>query len=229
MRRCLYIHRLVIIKIMKKRYPVLYLQHGGGEDETGWSNQGRVGLIMDNLIYASKAEPFIIVMDNGTWNASRRRDSNDRTWPPGGWTDEFMKILTKEIVPMIDSNYRTFSSSDKRAMAGLSMGAMQTRVITLANSHLFSYVGMFSGGSINEEDIKNNPEFKDNNKLYFISFGSKEVESRRYNFGKDPIESVNELKGLGLNVHYYVSPNTDHEWQTWGRSFYQFAQLIFKD
>ncbi len=229
MRRCFIYTPPCYDKESDKKYPVLYLQHGGGENETGWSNQGHAGLIMDNLINDSKAEPFIIVMDNGTWELKRKEESKDKTWPPKGWTDQFMEVLTKEIVPMIDSSYRTLTDADNRAMAGLSMGAMQTRVITLANSHLFSYVGMFSGGSITIEDIKDNPKFKENNKLYFISFGSKEVESRRYNFGKNPVVSVKELKDAGINVHYYVSPNTDHEWQTWRRSLYQFAQVVFKN
>ncbi len=219
----------------ENRYPVLYLQHGGGEDETGWSNQGRAGLIMDNLIAEGKASPFIIVMDNGTWRMPER----DRTvprgerpagpWPPEGWADGFMKTLLEDIIPMIDANYRTLADPQHRAMAGLSMGGMQTRVITLAHPEVFSYVGMFSGGSISKEDIEKSPGFGENIKLVFISYGSRELENPRRGFGGDPRENTEELAAAGINTHFYVSPQTAHEWQSWRRSLYQFAQLLFKN
>ncbi|MDZ7371885.1 MAG: alpha/beta hydrolase-fold protein [candidate division KSB1 bacterium] len=219
----------------KKRYPVLYLQHGGGEDETGWSNQGRVHLIMDNLIAEGKAVPFIIVMDNGSWSwpaGVPRPKPGERPsgqWPPQGWADQFMKTLLEDIIPYIDSNYRTLANAKNRGMAGLSMGGMQTRVITLAHPELFNYVGIFSGGSITPDDIKQNPAFKEKVKLVFVGYGSRELENRRFNFGGDPKENTEALKNAGMNAHFYVSPNTAHEWQTWRRSFYQFAQLIFKE
>ncbi|MGD8781986.1 MAG: alpha/beta hydrolase-fold protein, partial [Ignavibacteria bacterium] len=159
-------------------YPVLYIQHGGGEDETGWPNQGRTNLIMDNLIAEGKAKQFIIVMDNGTWHMTeqsrppRQGERPAGTWPPDGWTDGFKKTLLEDIIPMIDSNYRTLANQPNRAMAGLSMGGMQTRIITLANPDVFSHVGMFSGGSINMDDINNAPGFKEKVKLLFISYGS---------------------------------------------------------
>jgi enterochelin esterase family protein len=214
-----------------KRYPVLYLQHGGGENETGWSAQGRAGFIMDNLLAQGKAKPFIIVMDNGTWSRPRtpQGERPSGPWPPTGWADGFKNTLINDIIPMIDANYRTIANQKNRAMAGLSMGAMQTRAITLANSNVFSHVGMFSGGSITPEDIENNPDFIKNVKLLFISFGSREVESGRYNMGNDPKSNVEELKKKGMDAHYYVSPNTAHEWQSWRRSLYQFAQLVFQN
>src|SRR5690606_24191714 len=148
---------------LNKRYPVLYLQHGGGENETGWSAQGRAGLIMDNLIAEGKAKPFIIVMDNGNWRprSGGAQRVEGQPWPPQGWADDFMHTLTKEIIPMIDANYRTIADQKNRAMAGLSMGGMQTRVITLANPDVFSHVGMFSGGSFSVEDVENAPGFKE--------------------------------------------------------------------
>ncbi|MDG5766210.1 alpha/beta hydrolase-fold protein [Balneolales bacterium ANBcel1] len=214
------------------RYPVLYLQHGGGENETGWSAQGRANLIMDNLISDGEARPFIIVMDNGTWRMPESAEGRERTrgsWPPQGWADGFMNILIKEIIPMIDTRFRTLDNQENRALAGLSMGAMQTRIISLANSDVFSHVGMFSGGSITPEDIEDNPSFLEDNKLLFISFGSKEVESGRFNLGTQPKRNVEILKEQGMNAHYYVSPDTGHEWQTWRRSLYQFAPLLFRD
>ncbi|NJK94595.1 MAG: esterase [Bacteroidales bacterium] len=159
MRRCFVYTPAEYDKDVNKRYPVLYLQHGGGEDETGWASQGRANLIMDNLISEGKAKPFIIVMDNGTWRmpeGTRPPAQGERPaqWPPKGWADGFMKTLLEEIIPMTDASYRTIADPQHRAMAGLSMGGMQTRVITLANPDIFSYVGMFSGGSISLEDIQ---------------------------------------------------------------------------
>jgi len=227
------------------RYPVLYLQHGGGEDETGWSNQGRANLIMDNLIAEGKATPFIIVMDNGTWAMPNRPRPNPQAgpgqqarpapgerpagpWPPAGWADGFKKTLLEDIIPMIDANFRTLADQPHRAMAGLSMGGMQTRAITLANPEVFSHVGMFSGGSYSLEDVNNAPGFKEKVKFLFVSFGSRELENRRPGFGGDPQANTEALKKAGMNTHFYVSPLTAHEWQSWRRSLYEFAQRIFK-
>ena len=218
-----------------KRYPVLYLQHGGGENETGWSSQGHANLIIDNLIAEGKANPFIIVMDNGTWvpssqpNSGPPADRSKGNWPPTGWADAFSKTLLDEIIPMIDSNYRTLADQSHRAMAGLSMGGMQTRVITLANPDVFSQVGMFSGGSISLEDLKTAPGFKEKNKLLFVSYGGRELENRREGMGGDPKVNTQSLKEAGMNTHFYVSPLTAHEWQSWRRSLHEFAQLIFKN
>ena len=217
-----------------KRYPVLYLQHGGGEDETGWPNQGRTNLIMDNLIAAGKAEPFIIVMDNGTWrmpSQTRPAQPGDRTagtWPPTGWADGFKKTVIEDIIPMIDANYRTLADQQNRAMAGLSMGGMQTRIITLAHPDVFSHVGMFSGGSITMDDVNNSQGFKEKIKLLFISYGSKELENGKTRFGNNPQADTQELKNSGMKTHFYISPQTAHEWQSWRRSLHEFAQLIFK-
>ena len=114
-------------------------------------------------------------------------------------------------------------------MAGLSMGGMQTKAITLAHPGKFSYVGMFSGGSISPEDIQNSPEFKENIKLLFISYGSRELENPRRGSWGDPKENTDALKAAGMNTHFYVSPQTAHEWQSWRRGLYQFAPLIFKN
>jgi enterochelin esterase-like enzyme len=235
MRRCFVYTPPDYDKDATKRYPVLYLQHGGGEDETGWPGQGRTNLIMDNLIAEGKAKPFIIVMDNGTWRwpenvpRPKRGERPSGPWPPTGWADGFKKTLLEDIIPMIDTNYRTLADQEHRAMAGLSMGGMQTRVITLANPDMFSYVGLFSGGSISMEDIKNSPDFKDKIKLVFISYGSRELENRRMGFGGDPKANTEALKEAGMNTHFYVSPNTAHEWQSWRRGLHEFAQLLFKN
>jgi len=236
MRRCFVYTPPDYDKDTTKRYPVLYLQHGGGEDETGWPNQGKTNLIMDNLIAAGKAKPFIIAMDNGTWTRARppRRGERGRgTWPPVGWADGFKKTLLEDIIPMIDANYRTLADQPHRAMAGLSMGGMQTRVITLASPETFSHVGIFSGGSISLDDVNNAPGFKEKVKLVFVSYGSRELENRRTGgrgaFGGDPKANTEALQEAGLNTHFYVSPDTAHEWQSWRRSLHEFAPLLFRD
>lgn len=239
----------------KKKFPVLYLQHGMGENETGWSAQGKTGIIMDNLIAAGKAVPFIIYMDNGL-NA---RPAGQQT-PQGGFGGfggqrpqgqgapqmgqrpqgapqgqggprrggfggfnfggAFQDVLLKDIIPMVEKNYRVIADTQHRAMAGLSMGGMQTHSITLANPKTFAYVGMFSGGTFNVDELKEANDFKKTNKVLFMSCGGKE------NMGVD--KAAQDLKGIGINAFSYVSPETAHEWQTWRRSLYQFAQLIFK-
>ena len=228
MRRCFVYTPPGYDKNTKKRYPVLYLQHGGGENETGWSSQGHANLIMDNLIAEGKAKPFIIVMDNGTWTMSGPRRTEGGTWPPKGWADGFMNTLLKDIVPMIDASYRTIANQKNRAMAGLSMGGMQTRMITLANPDVFSQVGMFSGGSISPDDVNKAPGFREKVKLLFVSYGSYELDNPRTNMNGGPKENTDKLKEMGMNTHFYVSPKTAHEWQSWRRSLYQFAQLLFK-
>ncbi|MFC2090343.1 alpha/beta hydrolase [Bacteroidota bacterium] len=130
---------------------------------------------------------------------------------------------------MTDNNYRTLADPQHRAMAGLSMGGMQNRVITLAHPEIFSYMGMFSGGSISLEDVEKAPGFKEKIKLVFISYGSRELENRRIGFGGDPKANTEALREAGINTHFYVSPETAHEWQSWRRGLHEFAPLIFKD
>ena len=233
---------------LTKRYPVLYLQHGGGENEHGWAEQGKTALIMDNLIAAGLAEEFIIVMDNGAAGRPRQAGQAPQQRPqqpqggqqarpqgqrpagpmgmPSGWADGFKNTLINDIIPMVDAKYRTIADKEHRAMAGLSMGAMQTKSITMSVNDVFSKIGLFSGGTISAEEAANTPGFKETYDLVFVSFGGREVENPRG--GVDPGETTAGLKASGVNAHYYVSPETAHEWQTWRRSLYQFAQLLFK-
>jgi enterochelin esterase family protein len=249
-----------------KRYPVLYLQHGMGENETGWGNQGRTGIIMDNLIAEGKAKPFIIVMENGLsgfggggfgggFGGPRRGAGAPGAAPAaggtnapaaaparggfgGGFAGGFEKVLIEDLIPYIDANFRTLADQPHRAMAGLSMGGMQTVSIAPNHLDLFSHIGVFSGGTISTNSIKDLDAFKKAVKLVFISYGSREIEGRssrggapggRGGFGGDPKGSVEELKQAGINAHFYVSPQTAHEWQSWRRSLYQFAQLAFQN
>jgi enterochelin esterase-like enzyme len=205
------------------RYPVLYLQHGWGENEYGWGEQGYAGFIMDNLIAEKEARPFIIVMTYGMTNEIRFGGLRNFNIEP------FETVLVKELVPFIDKHFRTLSDQPNRAMAGLSMGAMETRMITLRNLDTFSHIGLFSGGSIRPEDIEDLATFKDRNKLVFVSYGSKEVGGDRPRRGGNPEESVEALKKEGINSHYYVSPDTAHEWQSWRRSLHEMAPLLFKE
>ena len=212
---------------LSKRYPVLYLQHGYGEDETGWANQGKANLIMDNLIADGKANPFIIVMTYGMTNKVKFGGLRSFDINP------FQTVLVDELIPYIDANFRTLVDQPHRAMAGLSMGGFETRLITLKKLDTFSHIGLFSGGSFSLDDVNNTPEFKEKVKLVFVSYGSREIEGmkkrpRRGAFGGDPKEATDAIKDAGINAHFYVSPNTAHEWQSWRRSLHQFAQMLFQ-
>ncbi|MBQ7686188.1 MAG: esterase [Bacteroidaceae bacterium] len=210
-----------------KKYPVLYLQHGNAENEYGWSVQGHAGQIMDNLIAAKKAVPFIIVMDYGQGQNIHLKGQYAPQQPQqgqqggrGGSNDAFQVVLMTDIIPFIEKEYRVIADAQHRGMAGLSMGGGQTRRITLANPTTFAYVGMFSGGTISVEDVNGAEGFKKTNKLVFMSSGSKE--------NPRVMEAAENLKKNGMNAVGYISEGTAHEWHTWRRSLYEFAQLIFK-
>ncbi len=226
------------------RYGVLYLFHGGGEDETGWPLQGKTDIIMDNLLAEGKTKPFIIVMDStSTGPRGGGRGGAAPGGPPGGRGAQggrgsvanfdfspYGRILTQELIPFIDANYRTIADQPHRAMAGLSMGGMATRQITLANLDKFSHIGIFSGGSISTEDVDNTPGFKDKAKLVFVGYGSIELTNRvGGGVGGDPKVNTEAIKQVGINSVFYLSPNTRHEWLTWRRSLHEFAPLLFKD
>lgn len=212
-------------KDVTKHYPVLYLQHGYREGESGWGAQGHAGLIIDNLIAEGKAKPFIIVMENGgiSGDLSKQGGLGGFDW------GKFEHILLEDVIPYVDSNFRTIADRSHRAMAGLSMGGMQTRRITLAHPDVFSYIGLFSGGSISKEDMETVPDFGNKFKLVFVSYGSRELGGDHRGFGGDPKANTDALKQAGVNSVFYVSPNTAHEWQSWRRSLHEFAPLLFRD
>ena len=207
-----------------KRFPVLYLHHGGNENETGWSRQGHCGLIMDNLLADGKTLPFIIVMGYGEHGRPASGSTAGYMDSPG--FKMYPEILLKDMIPYIDKEFRTIPDGAHRAIAGLSMGGMQTRVISLANPETFNWVGIFSGGVISPEDLDDNPSYEKYNKLTFIGYGSREVENPRG--GVDPAEVTSQIQARGINTHYYISPLTAHEWQTWRRCLYEFAPLLFR-
>jgi len=211
-------------KDQSQRYPVLYLQHGWGEDETAWSNQGHANLIMDNLIAEGKIKPFLIVMTYGMTNEIKFGGLRNFDIKP------FQTVLVEELIPYVDANFRTLPDQLHRAMAGLSMGGMETKTITTANLDEFAYIGLFSGGTFSMDDVNKTPGFKEKVKLVFVSFGSRELENRGGRpgmFGGDPKANADTLKQAGMNSVFYVSPETAHEFLSWRRSLREFAPLLF--
>ncbi len=233
-------------KETSKKYPVLYLQHGMGENETGWGNQGFANLIMDNLIADGKTVPFIIVMENSSIDPAllrnRRpgpppRDSANRSSAPAGsntpragsgpgagvnFAAEFEKVLLNDLIPYIENHYRVVADPSHRALAGLSMGGMQTRSIVSANPNKFAYAGLFSSGTFVPSEITDLAAFKKKGKLVFMSFGGREGGAARIP------AAAEEWNKAGIKSVTYVSPETGHEWQSWRRSLYEFAPLLFK-
>jgi len=235
----------------KTKYPVLYLQHGWGENETSWGVQGKTNLIMDNMIAEGRIKPFIVVMTYGMTNTGMpiRRPAtpppggappdsvNRRTPPPGGGMGAagvvsfgvtageptgvaaFQTVLLDELIPYVDAHFRTIANRNNRAMAGLSMGGFETHTITLAKPDVFGYWGLLSGGNYNPTQLQG----KTKPKHIFIGYGSKETNGAN---GLPKVEA--DLKAAGYNVATYVSPGTAHEFQTWRRSLYQMAPLLFK-
>jgi enterochelin esterase family protein len=234
------------------------LQHGSGEDETGWGAQGRTSFIMDNLIAEGKAKPFIIVMERGQEiggggggrrggapgaPAAAAAPAPARGGRGGMNFSDFEHVLLDDLIPYIDANFRTLADQPHRGMAGLSMGGMQTRSIGLSHLDTFSHIGVFSGGSITAEEAAAIPNFKDKAKLVFVSYGSREIDNPSRRGGPAPgaaaparggnattaKSDVEALKQSGINAHFYVSPQTAHEWQSWRRALHEFAQLAFRN
>ena len=198
-------------KGIQERYPVLYLQHGWGENETSWPIQGKAGLIMDNLIADGKIKPFIIVMAYGLTNDFKFGTIGQFT------AEEFEKVLIDELIPYIDKNFLTKSDKWNRAMAGLSMGGMTTKLITLRRPEVFGYWGLLSGGQYAPEEIKDPTAVK----YIFEGCGSKE--------NPDGInKSVADLKAAGFNAEGLISEGTAHEFLTWRRCLRQMALSLFK-
>ena len=242
-----------------QRYPVLYLQHGMGEDRRAWSNQGRANFILDNLIAEGKAKPMIIVMEDGGIAAGMgggaRRPAGQRPpqapaagqapggapqgqaprgpmGAPGGMTsfwDGFGKVIVNDLIPTIDASYRTLSDREHRAIAGLSLGGTQTYGISQANLDKFSHIGIFSApfGFPGVETgynglLKKPEEFAKLVKVFYVSMGSKEGASS----GRAIHEALDQA---GVKNVYYEAPGTAHEFQTWRKSLYGYAQLLFQN
>lgn len=226
------------------RYPVLILQHGSGEDETGWTRQGRAQFILDNLIASGKAQPMIVAMDRGY---ARPAGSPPPTAGPGAWQQNnraFGEVVVRDLIPLIDSSYRTIPDRNHRAMAGLSMGGMQTLAITLGHLDLFAYIGSFSGPIVPDTRtvtadslpttfdpttayggaFADAAAFNGRVKLLWMGVGTAETSSFRANIGG----AVDALRRAGVHVEYVESNGTAHEWQTWRRSLNDFAPRLFR-
>ena len=230
----------------KKRYPVLYLQHGMGEDRRAWPNQGRTNFILDNLIAEGKAKPMIVVMEDGgiaRGFGTPIRDKSGKILPrpegqgpgrrggqgqgPNFW-DEFTETIITDIIPAIDEHFRTIPNRENRAIAGLSLGGTQTYQISQANLDKFANIGIlsapfgFPGVETGYNGLLAKPdEFNKQVKVFFISMGSKE--------GPNTGRTIHEtLDKAGIHNVYFEAPGTAHEFQTWRKSLYHLAQLLFQ-
>jgi len=212
----------------KKRYPVLYLQHGMGEDETGWSRQGHMQHIMDNAIAKGEAVPMIVVMESGDIKAPFRGGDNRQGFSEYG--NSFYKVMTEDLIPTIDQQFRTLTDRDHRAMAGLSWGGHQTFDLVLNHMDLFSYMGTFSGAIFGlDPKTAYNGVFTDaarfNKQIHYL-FMMSGTEGMDKMFGTEKM--VKTLNEMGINAHYYESTGTDHEWLTWRRGLREFIPHLFK-
>jgi len=231
---------------VKVRYPVLYLQHGGGEDETGWTRQGRANVILDNLIAEGKGKPMIVVMAHGYARRAGQPEPDLAGRPLGSpearrvlqeMTAAFEDDVTQALIPYVDSTFRTLADREHRAMAGLSMGGMQTFQVTLNHLDLFSYIGGFSGAAgplmLGDQklDVKaayngafaEPAAFAKRVRLLWLGVGSEEPERMRTGI-RDLHASLTEA---GIPHVYFESPGTDHEWQTWRRDLKDFVPRLF--
>jgi enterochelin esterase-like enzyme len=222
-----------------KKYPVLYIQHGGGEDETGWAVQGKTDIILDNLIAAGKAKPMLVVIANGNVPGPGGARGGYSSAGMAGFANE----LLNNIVPFIESNYRVLANAENRALAGLSMGGGQAFFVGLGNKDKFGSIGVFStglfggiaapggmgsgaGGTFNAEEqvpglLTNAKSFNNSLKVFYISVGEQDP---RLEYTK---KAVADFKSHGLNVEFASFPG-GHEWQVWRKSLYDFAQRIFR-
>ena len=231
----------------KTRYPVLYLQHGGGEDETGWVRQGRANFILDNLIAEGRAKPMLVVMAYGYARRASQPAPNLAGRPFGSpeamkamqeMTSAFEADVTEALIPFIDKTFRTIADREHRAMAGLSMGGMQTFHVTLNNLDRFSHIGGFSGAAgplvlggraldakTDYKGVFADPAaFAKKVRLLWLGVGTEEPERMR-----EGIRRLHaSLKDAGIAHVYVESEGTDHEWQTWRRNLRDFAPRLFR-
>ena len=227
-------------KDLAKKYPVLYIQHGGGEDETGWAVQGKTDIILDNLIAAGKAKPMFVVIPNGNVpSPGGTRGGGYSSAGMAGYANE----LLNNIVPFIESTYRVQTNAESRALAGLSMGGGQAFFVGLGNKDKFANIGVFSTGvfgginsapggrggaaaSFNAEEqipglLTNAKSFNTSLKAFYVSVGEQDPRL------EPTKKTVADFKSHGLNVEFASFPG-GHEWQVWRKSLHDFAQRIFK-
>jgi enterochelin esterase-like enzyme len=235
----------------KAKYPVLYLQHGAGEDETGWIRQGHANFILDNLLAANKAKPMLIVMDRGY--AGRNGAALKPMFGPDaaplgspeslknmqGMTEAFEDVVIQDLIPIVDATYRTVPDRDHRAIAGLSMGAMQSFHIAFRHLDTFSYIAGFSGSPTGfmftgvpfdrktfYDGIFADPDAF-NKKVHVLWLGVGTTEAERMRKGVSSFHQT--LDQAGIHHVYYESPGTAHEWQTWRRDLNDFLPRLFTE
>ena len=212
----------------ERKYPVLYLQHGMGEDERGWHEQGHMANILDGQIASGKCKPMIVVMDYGNCgyiHGAKRGEKRDE------FGASFGDIMLKDIIPFVEKTFRVETDRDHRAMAGLSWGGHQTFQITLTHLDRFAHIGAFSGAILmapgqNIKDVYGGvfadaEKFNSQVHTLFIGQGTEE------GMGSDRMSR--SLKEAGINHVYYASPGTHHEWLTWRRCLNEFLPLLFKE
>ena len=224
-----------------KRYPLLILQHGAGENETSWTRQGRAQFILDNLIASARAVPMIVAMDNGyadlpgkiaPQGAAAFSPQNIRTA-----FGSFEDVLIRDLIPALDRSYRTRTDRNHRAIAGLSMGGMESLFAGLHHLDSFAYIGSFSGPFI--PGINTGPAGFDPKRAYEGVFGDPAAFNRRVKllwlgagteeeFRAGIADAAHALESSGVHVVYFESPGTAHEWQTWRRDLLDFAPRLFR-
>ncbi|MGH8179913.1 MAG: alpha/beta hydrolase, partial [Steroidobacteraceae bacterium] len=233
-----------------RRYPLLILQHGYGEDETGWTRQGRAQFILDNLIAAGRARPMIVVMDRGYGNRPGTPALHLGADAPvkdiGVAFTAFENVVLRDLIPTIDASYRTIPDREHRAMAGLSMGGMETLFIALHHQELFAYIGSLSGPVLQDPmssqslaaalgtpfDVKrayggafaDASRFNQHVRLLWMGVGTAEPPEIRDSI----VSAVKGLRAHGVHLVYYESPGTAHEWQTWRRDLHDLAPRLFR-
>ena len=211
----------------QKSYPVLYLQHGMGEDERCWSQQGRMANILDNQIAAGKCVPMVVVMDNGNCSyifGARKNEGRD------GFGASFGPVLLNDIIPFIEKTFRVRTDRDSRALAGLSWGGHQTFEVGLRNLDKFSHLGTFSGAifmapgadftKLYDGAFADAKSFNSKVHALFMGTGSEE------NFGTQ--QFCENLTKIGIKNTFYLSQGTAHEWLTWRRCLDQFLPMLFR-
>ncbi len=206
-------------------YPVLYILHGGGEDETGWATQGKTDLILDNLIAAGKAKPMLIVMMDGNMSSGGIAGFGEKS------LQLFEKELKEAVMPFVEKNYRIAKGSANTALAGLSLGGLQTLYAGIKNTDHFAYLGVFSSGWWANQPALSSPQYEfmknyastinSNLKQFWIAMGGK--EDIAYNNCQIMLAKFKELN----IVHTYTEYPGGHSWPVWRNNLYNFAQLLF--
>ena len=213
-------------------YPVVYIQHGGGEDHRGWMEQGRTAQIMDNLIAAGKAVPMIIVSSNSNVHARNGGFGGGYSWQG---MQAFRSELLENVIPFVEKNYRVKKDRKSRAMCGLSMGGGQSFYIGLRDPEVFANVGVFSTGmfggiagasNFNLEAevpgmLTDTKTFNERFDVFFMSCGEQDP---RIDYTRNIVKKMHDG---GVEVHFNSYPG-DHEWQVWRKSLHEFTQYLFR-